>query len=266
MMMGGPGMGALFSEEGAKDIGLSEQQTRQIQQIMRESRPEPGAMRFPGPNASQEDREKFQKEMEKRMQDSISKVEKVFTPEQLEKARARAFQAGGGYGSLGMNPFAQAAVGGLTEEQKTKIRAAQREQMESMRREFENAPRPDFQNMTQEERDKFREEMQARMEALRPKMEENRKKLEETIKGVLNEDQRAKAEKMLGETPEYIKKAVEAGPQGWGGNRGNRGGGDRPGGGNFRPGADSWRPGQGVGGDDDEDQPRRRGTGFPRRN
>ena len=233
MMMGGPGIGALFSEEGRKDIGLSDNQVSEIQNAFRDMRPREG-QQFPGPNSSQADRENFRKEMEKRMGETIGKIEKVMTKEQLEKARARSFQAGGGFASAGMNPFAQAALG-LTDDQKAKIRGFQEENMQKMRKFFEeNRPSGPPDQMSQEDRQKM-------FERMRTFGEENQKEMESKIKGILTDEQKQKGEKMLGETPDYIKNAIEQGPRGPGG-RGGRGGE----GGGYRPGADSWRPGQGA--------------------
>ena len=252
MMMGGGGMGALFSEEGRKDIGLSDSQVREIQNAFRDMRPGEG-QQFPGPNASQADRDNFRKEMEKRMSETIGKVEKVMTKEQLDKARARSFQAGGGFASAGMNPFAQAALG-LTDDQKEKIRGFQEENMQKMRKFFEeNRPTGPPDQMSQEDRQKM-------FERMRTFGEENQKEMESKIKGILTDEQKQKGEKMLGETPDYIKNAIEQGQRGPGG-RGGRGGE----GGGYRPGADSWRPGQGApaGGGDGE---RRNRPNFPRAN
>ena len=226
MMGGGGGMAAFMSEEGRKDLGLSEQQVTDIREAFRPAGGG-GQIQPPGRDATEAEREKFREDMEKRMGETIDKVEKVFTPEQLTKVRDRVFQAGGGYNGLTNNQFAQRALK-LTDDQKKKIRDFQNEQMQEMR----NATRPDFQNMTQEERQKFGEDMRARNE-------DNQKKMAEKIKGILTDDQKAQGEKMLGETPEYIKKAIEE--------RAQRGAGQGRQGGNagYRPDNSTWQPGQG---------------------
>lgn len=259
-MMMGPGMGALFSEDGRKDLGLSEKQVSDIQTAFRETmRPRDGETRPepPGPDASQEERQKFfntmRQEMEKRSEATIGKIKTILTKEQLEKAQTRVFQAGG-YGSVMMNPLAQDVLG-ITSEQKEKIRGFQDEQRKEM-----EANRPDFeriQTMSEEDRRTFFENMRTRAE-------ESRKKMEEKITGILTPEQKAKGEKLLGETPEYIKEARERGPGGPGGRGpgGPDGGRGRGRGGDWQPGANSWQPGQGAG-QDEEPQPQRRR--FPRR-
>ncbi len=250
MMGGGPGMAALFSEEGRKDIGLSDKQVQDIQNAFRSMRPEPGE-RFPGPDATEAERKEFMERMGKRFGETIKKVEGVMTKEQLEKSRVRSFQAGGGFAGVAMNPFAQSALN-LTDDQRAKIGDFQKEMGEKMRKFFEeNRPSGPPEQMSQEERQAFFGKMQKFNE-------ENRQEMEGKIKGILTDDQKKQGDKMLSETPEYIKEAIERGPGGPGGP------GRGPGRGEYRPGADSWRPGQGAppGGDSGEAQPKSR---FPGR-
>ena len=249
IMMGPPGggMAAFMSDEGRKDIGLSDKQVQDIQNTFRESFQGMQRPDFGGQPPSPADMEKLRNDMEKRMDETIGKVEKLLTPEQMTKSRTRMFQAGGGYGSLAMNPLAQRALN-LTDDQKKKLREFQDEQM----REMMNGPRPDFQNMTEEERQRFGEEMRTRFE-------ENQKKMTEKVKGILTDEQKKQGDKMLSETPDYIQKAIERGPGGpgraaMGGNSGVPQA--------YRPGADSWRPGQGT----ESTAPRREGGRFPRNN
>jgi len=248
MMMGGPGMGALFSEEGRQDIGLSERQINAIQTIFAEGmRPDPNDMPTPpGPNATDAERQAFrermqamgpqmQDRMQQRLNETIKKVEGVMTKEQLDKSRARSFQAGGGFASLAMNPFAQAALD-VTERQKGQIREFQQGVGEKMQA-FMRENNPPGSGATQSERDQFGAKM-------RQFMEDNRKEMETKIQGILTDAQKKKGEELIAATPEYIKKALDAPPPG----PMNRGGGAPPQGpgGGFRPGADSWRPGQGA--------------------
>lgn len=243
MGMGGPGGGmmALFSEEGRKDIGLSEEQGRQIGEIMR------GGMegvQFPDRGASEADREAFRASMEKRMQESTKKVKAVFTADQLKKVQTRTLQAGG-YGSLAMSPFAQEALG-VSEDQVKKIREAQQKAMEGVR------PPENIREMTEEQRREF-------FQGMRTRMEEAQKKAEESIKAVLTDEQKAKAEGIIKDTPEYIKEAQSRRPGGPGGPQGGEGGGR-----GYTPGADSWRPGQGAGGAEGRREgTQRRSGGFP---
>jgi len=248
MMMGGPGMGALFSDEGRKDIGLSDKQVEDIQTIFRDTmRPGPDNMPTPPPpGATEAQRQEFQRQMQQQMQqrlnETMKKVEGVMTKDQLEKAKARSFQAGGGFSSLGnpFAPFAQAALN-ITEAQKTKIQGFQQEMGDKMRDFMDkNGPPKPIQEMTPEERQQFFQEMQPKMQQF---METNRKEMETKVQGILTDEQKKQGEKLIAETPEYIKKALEAGPPG----PMNRAGGPPQGpGGGYRPGANSWQPGQGA--------------------
>jgi len=253
-MMGGPGMGALFSDEGRRDINLSDRQIEEIQTIFRDNmRPGQGGIMPPGPNATDADRQAFMRQMEQRMTDTIGKVEKVMTPEQLKKARERSFQAGGGFASLGMNPFAQAALD-IDDSQREKIRGFQREMGEKMRENFERNPPPrPFPEMSPEEREQFGQRMQQFGE-------EFRKDMEAKIQGILTDAQKKQGEKLLEDTPGYIKQAIENAPRGMG-MRGPGGPGGPGGPQQYRPGAESWRPGQGAPPAGDNDTQERR---FPR--
>ena len=250
-MMGGGGMMAFMSEEGRKDLGLSEKQVEDIRTTFRDSFQGGGQGQFPGRDATEAEREKFRADMEKRMDETIGKVEKIFTSEQLTKARARAFQAGNGYNGLANNPFAQRALN-LTDDQKAKIRTLQREQMQG--RAGGQGQGANFRDMSQEEREKFFSDMRTRAE-------ENQKKLADGIKGILTDEQKAQGEKMLSETPDYIKKAIEDRAQRGPGQGGRQGGN---GGANYRPGEGSWQPGQGGGQGTETRQ--RQGGNFPRGN
>ncbi|MCL2306506.1 MAG: Spy/CpxP family protein refolding chaperone [Planctomycetaceae bacterium] len=239
MMMGGPGLAILFSEENRQDIGLSDKQVEDIRAAFRDMRPQQGQA-FPGRDATEAERQKFREQMQERLNETIKKVESILTKEQLEKSRIRAFQAGQGFGSLGMSPFAQAALD-ITDSQREKIRGFQQESMDKMRTFMEqNRPATSVADMTPDERRQYFESMQPKM---RQFMEENRKEMETKIQGILTDAQKKLGEKFISETPDYIQKAIEAGPRG----PMNRGGGGQqePGGG-YRPNAGSWRPGQGV--------------------
>ncbi len=250
----GPGPGgpmALFGgEEGRKDLNLTDDQVKKIEGAFMEafsqmSGPPPRNPR----DMSAEERQKMRDQFEKLQQNIIGKVETILDKDQLEKARTRSFQAGG-FAGLGMNVFAQSALK-LTDEQKEKMRSIQDEMM----REMGPPPgrsREEMEKMSPEEREKFFQDMRARRE-------ENEKKISEKIKAILTPEQLAQGDKMISETPDYIKQARNRGP----GRGGPRDGGPPPGDGEYQPGADSWQPGQGRG--DASPRPRRSGGGFPRR-
>ena len=240
-MLGGPGFMALFGEGGRKDLGWSDSQDASIRDAFRNMRPQPGQDPHPpGPEASEAEHNNFRKEMEKRMEmrlsETMSKVEKVMTKEQIEKTASRAFQAVGGFSGIGMNPFAQSALG-VTDEQKAKMQSF-REEYVQKRRKFDEENRPSVppHQMSDEERQKM-------FEKRSNFIEENRKDMETKIKSILTDGQKQRGEKLLAETPAYIKTAIEQGQRGPNGERGERNERDI---GVYRPSIDSWQPGQGV--------------------
>lgn len=200
MGFGGPnmigGLPTILSEQGRKELGITEEQVTKIREAQRGNMPQ-GLQ-----DMSREDRTAA---MEKATAELVKKVEAIFTKDQLEKVQIASFQCVGIAG-IGSSPFAQAVLK-LTDEQVKKIRDIQREERQGAA--GRQGERPDFRGMSPEERQKA--------------FQETRKKLEEKIRGVLTEEQTKKAEALVKETPAYIKEAQERSVRGGQGNRGERG-------------------------------------------
>ena len=120
----------------------------------------------------------------------------------------------------------------LTDEQKAKIRQILEARMAAGREAREGF---DGRNASQEERDKFRADSEARNKAFT-----------DQIKALLTADQKAKAEKLSAGAAEVREKLGLPAP-GQGPGQGQRQGGQRQGqggGGGYTPGANAWQPGQ----------------------
>lgn len=192
----------LFNEEGQKDFGLTSDDVTKIREALR-----PAGNQQRNQNATPEERRAA---AEAAATETAKKVASLLSKEQLEKVQKRAFQLGGYAGLNGR--YAQAAVN-LTDAQKTKIAEIARENRQAPGQGGQGGGQ-NFQNMTDAERTQMRE-----------RMAENRKVLGEKFKGVLNDDQKAKADELLKDIPAYIKEIQER-PLG----AGNRGGGGTGGG------------------------------------
>ena len=145
--------------------------------------------------------------------DSWTKLNQVLTPEQKLKYTEIAFQASGGLDSyLYLNDQLLDVVN-LTDAQKDQIRKLDTERTteywaERLRR--PEMPPFDWQNATQEERDKHIADFTAALQDIQVAFIKNEpelfKKYTEQIKAVLTAEQRAKAEKLTTEAPALVEK------------------------------------------------------------
>ena len=253
VMGGGPGgFGNVFQNpEFAKMLELTPEQIDSLRNVatevgndMREKMREimtPGTP--PNPDV-------FRKEMEKMMDESQTKINKVLKPEQQTKAQEIAFQLSGGLNApMGIRTLETL---NLTDAQKEQVRKMMSE------RDAEGAAAMqsfDWRNSTPEEREKMRTDNEARA-----------KKYAEQIATLLTPEQKAKADKLTAGADALREKLGMPAPGQRGGQQGQqRGQQGRQGGqqGGYVPGANSWRPGQEVP-NAPPPQPNRPGN-FPRR-
>ncbi|MGL6226917.1 MAG: hypothetical protein ACRC10_09890 [Thermoguttaceae bacterium] len=259
-MMGGLGLGglmAVFGEEGQKDLGVNEDQMSKLQGAAMEAFMESG-MQMPDPekirSMSKAERQKLMEDADKLQTIVIGKVEKILDKDQMGKARERLFQAGGGYAGLGVNQMSQTALG-ITADQKAKLKAIQKEMLDELDPADMKTP-DEIQAMSQEERREY-------FQKVRAKGEEVKNKYEGKFKAILTSEQQAKGDKLVADTPAYIKAASERrgpGPGGPGGPGGPAAEGEE----DFDLGGSTYVPGQGSGGDRPR-PPKSTGGGFPKK-
>ena len=144
--------------------------------------------------------------------DSWMKLHQVLTPEQLLKYTEISFQASGGLVSDRLN-YQLLAIVNLTDAQKDQIRKLETERTTEYWTERLRQPEMppfDWQNATQEERDKHITDLTAAHIAIQLAFTENEpeffKKYTEQIKAVLTVEQRAKAEQLTAEAPALVEK------------------------------------------------------------
>ncbi|MCL2744986.1 MAG: Spy/CpxP family protein refolding chaperone [Planctomycetaceae bacterium] len=255
---GGPGFGMgtglLQNENVKKELKLSDDQVAQLTKVaeeMRAARPQQrqgGQGGGQGNRPTQEEMNQMRARMETTMNEMDAKVNKILSPEQQGKYKELRFQLSGGLNAPRLDVRALEVLN-LTEDQKAKLKAAQDEQAEEIRKAMENRPQIDWQGLSQEEREKRGAELRAEGEA-------RQKKFTDKVKGFLTADQIAKAEKLTAgaqETREKLGLPAPGQGRGAGGGAGAGQQGERV--------PDSWRPGQGGRQQGGNQQPRR---AFPR--
>ena len=243
---GGGGMLMLVNNADFKaQLGITDEQAQQITKIAEDARaatPQRPRGEGGGPPAPPSAEERAA--MQQRFQETQNKIKAVLSPEQQEKAKVLVFQVAGGIASANANVL---EVLNLTDDQKAKLVAINEELGPQRREIFANMPGRDA---SQEERQKFFTEAQAKNEALtKPKVE-----------SILTDEQKAKAVKLTEEGKDIREKFQQQmrqrgpGGPGGGGNAGGEGGA-------YQPGANSWQPGQGGGNNPNRQQRRN----FPQR-
>jgi Spy/CpxP family protein refolding chaperone len=261
-MMGGGMMGGVtglvMMEEVRKELKLSEEQETKIRDMGAEMMQQAfggfggrggagggGGNRPDFQNMSEEERKKFRDEMQAKVAEQTKKAEeslkKVLTPEQNVRLNELRLQR------EGVQALGRAEVAGAL-----KLTDAQNEAIA----EILEAARPQRggpggggpgggfgRNLSDEERTKMREEMEAR-----------RKKTQEDIELVMTEDQKAAWTKMQGAKFEFPERPSFGGGFGGGFGRGGAGGG--PGGAGGAPGGGPGDGRRNRGGQGGEDAPR----------
>jgi Spy/CpxP family protein refolding chaperone len=261
-MMGGGMMGGVtglvMMEEVRKELKLSEEQETKIRDMGAEMMQQAfggfggrggagggGGNRPDFQNMSEEERKKFRDEMQAKVAEQTKKAEeslkKVLTPEQNVRLNELRLQR------EGVQALGRAEVAGAL-----KLTDAQNEAIA----EILEAARPQRggpggggpgggfgRNLSDEERTKMREEMEAR-----------RKKTQEDIELVMTEDQKAAWTKMQGAKFEFPERPSFGGGFGGGFGRGGAGGG--PGGAGGAPGGGPGGGRRNRGGQGGEDAPR----------
>ncbi len=236
MRMAGPIGGMLQNPQLREHLELSEEQVEKLRATMEEigqrMREQMEGMRDLSPEQRRERFEKMREEMEKVREEIQGKIRDILSSEQVAKVQTLMLQQMGGLaGALRMPETLE--VLDLSEEQMEKMESISGRVSNAAREMFEGV---DFRNMTDEDRQQFRE----KMEALRDKGVAAAEK-------VLNDEQKTKLEEIVAGEP-----AVDLRP-----NRGDRRGGERQ----WRPGENSWRPGQGVPGKERGPEAGNRGRG-----
>ncbi|MDR2115604.1 MAG: Spy/CpxP family protein refolding chaperone [Planctomycetaceae bacterium] len=207
-------------------LGLNEEQVSKLTKLSEELRP-PRRERQQSGIPSREDMQKFREEAEKRIDESLAKINQILNPEQQEKLKILQFQLVGGLDSPFLN-VRNLEVLNLTDEQKAKLKAINEQRLAETREALEKV---DWRNSNSEEREKLRAENEVRA-----------KKFADQIKAILTPEQKEKAEKLTAEAKEVQEKVgIRAR------NRGDRRNGENRERGEVRPDQDSWQPGQGTG-------------------
>ena len=234
MMMGGA-MGILMNEEARTAMGVTEEQIQQLQ--------EAGRAMFqnfqpPQPGQAPPDMAQMREQMQRMQTESRKNLETILKPEQVTKMDVMVFQRSGGLNPPAQNAGGPGGPGGpgggmgfgmginveslralnLTDDQKKKVQDAQEKMMESIGSLMQGF---DFRNASPEER-------QAQMEKMRDAGQKANEEFRATVKGVLTDAQKTKAEELMKDVPEYLQRRAP-GP----GGPGNRPGGNLN---NFRPG------------------------------
>lgn len=214
--------GLLRVEEVQKEIGVTDEQKAALDKAAEERRAQRGngAGFNPGEfaNLSEEERAKRMEEFRKTMEEATKKadeqVKAILKPEQVARLNQLRIQQEG-LGALNREEVQKEL--GLSEEQVGKIKAAT-----EARNSGAGFGGRNFQDLSEEDLRKMREEREART-----------KKYEEDMKGALTADQTAAFEKMQGAKFTFPAGGGFGGPGGGRGGRGGPGGG--PGGGGNRP-------------------------------
>ena len=236
----------LQNEEAVKMLELIVEQKEALQKIMEEARTQrPQGTPGTPPNLE---------EMRQRMDEMHAKYNQVLNPEQQVKVREMAFQLIGGLESRRFLDDRMLEVLDLTAEQKDQILKITTDRNAEARKAMSGF---NFREATQEDREKFRTEM-----------DERAKKYGDKIKAVLTSEQKAKAEKLTVGAADLREKLGFGQPgqdrrpgfeqRGPGREQGGR---QRDG---YTPGANSWRPGQAIPNAPNAEPGNRPQRGFPR--
>ncbi|HET6881720.1 MAG TPA: hypothetical protein VFI31_16270 [Pirellulales bacterium] len=197
-------VGLLRAPEVQKELNLSEEQTKQVDEALADLNPGRGGFNFQElQNLSDEDRQKRMEEMRKKGEEAMKaaeeKMNKILKPEQLTRLKQLALQR---QGVMALTRPEVAKDLGLTKEQQEKIR------------EIQASTRPEggrnFQDLSDEERQKLFAEMN-----------ERREKAQTEMLAVLTADQKAKFEELKGKEFDFPQPRGFGGAGG-GGNRGER--------------------------------------------
>jgi hypothetical protein len=242
-MFGGGAMGILMNEEARTALGITEDQIQKLRESMRP--PQGQGMQPPHPGQGPPDAAQIaqmREQMQARQAEMRKNLEATLSKEQVAKLDVMVFQRSGGLnpqppaggpGGGGAGPGAGGARGGfgamminvdnlralgLTDDQKKKLEEAQEKMMTAMR------PQGGF------NRDATPEERQAQFARMREAGQKAGEEFQATLNSVLTTAQKAKAEELMRDVPEYLqRRAPGQGGQGQGGNLNN------------------WQPGQGGG-------------------
>ena len=212
MMGGGSAMGILMNQEARDALGISEDQLQKLTEAVQATitSPQPG---------QQPDFAAMREQMQKMQAETRKILEADLTADQLAKLDVMIFQSSGGLNPPAPNAGPGGGRGGfgssisveslralnLTDEQKEKVQAAQDKMTEASRLPQGTNP----QDMTQEER-------QARQEAGQKLREE----LMAEVTEILTDEQKAQAEELMTDVPQYLQRPA---PE-----QGGPGGGRRP--------------------------------------
>lgn len=209
--------GLLRMEEVQKEISVTDEQKAALDKAAEERRAQfgqGGGFNFGElQNLSEEERnkrmEEFRKTMEESQKKSEEQIKAILKPEQVARLNQLRVQQEG-LGALNREEVQKEL--GLSEEQVGKIKAAT-----EARNARGSAPAGNFQDLSEEDLRKVREEREARV-----------KKYDEDMKAVLTADQAAAFEKMQGAKFTFPAGGGFGGPGGGRGGRGGSGGGGRP--------------------------------------
>lgn len=232
MMGGGIGM-VLQNPEFAKMLELTPEQATRLQDIMRETSEERRRqMQEMQQGGAPPNPEQMRQRMEQSVEATQTKFDQVLNPLQRTKSREILFQLSGGLNSPMLNDR-MLQVLELTDAQKEQVRKIISDRNEENRAAFQGGF--NFRDASQEERDKFRADMETR-----------NKKFADQITAILTPGQKEKAEKLTAEAPALREKLglPEPGQGNTQRQRPQGGGGQSPAGGGYIPGANSWQPGQ----------------------
>jgi|DewCreStandDraft_4_1066084.scaffolds.fasta_scaffold39548_2 hypothetical protein len=217
MMQGrmGGGLMLLRIPEVQQELKMTQPQISKLQeaqqQLMEQLRAGGGFQPGGDPEAMRQRMEEMQKAQDKAVADILDSKQ-LARFKQLELQRA-------GTAALLRNDVAEQLK--LTQQQRTQIQQIQQETMRSLMQGFQGA---DFQNMSQEERQKMFQEMQTKREAAQ-------KDADAKVNALLSESQRAQWKAMLGTPFKFPQQPM--GGRGFGGGGfggGGRGAGNRGGG------------------------------------
>lgn len=129
---GGPGgrmgmrMGSgwlLRAEAVQKELGVTEEQLKKLQEVLEAGRPQ-GGNQPDFANMTDEERQKFREEMQKRFAEQEKKVNEILDEKQQARLKQIGYQAGVARGNVGEELMKSLA---LTEEQQGKVKALQDE-------------------------------------------------------------------------------------------------------------------------------------------
>lgn len=185
-----------LSEEAKKDIGITEEQMTKLRELVKmtktEIEKEMKDLKRPAKDADKkvcaEYRQKMKDICEKHYPQCMKKLEGILSKEQIEKINTRIFQ----YCGFAPNPIALAALD-LTSAQKTKLA----EICETACDKIHECTNDKTLSSTEQK------------EKLHQKVTECRKECTEKVKSILSKEQIAKGERLLNETPSYVKQMKE---------------------------------------------------------